>query len=142
MATARKPKLIVNEHGKPISCQHNALIWLHKHGLAPHIILDTFRQSILVTGERLTDEIIVDLVRRMEADMLIRWSEAHVRSALLSLASQLASSSLKAWLDSLIWDGHKRLRTFFADTYGAEVTNFPSSSKCHNSSINICSPDG
>jgi putative DNA primase/helicase len=124
MATARKPKYITNTRGEQISCQHNALIWLDKRGLAPHIILDAFRQSILVTGEPLTDEIIVDLVRQMEADTLIHWSEAHVRSALLSLASRQASSSLKDWLESLIWDHVPRIDTFFAKTYQAESSPY------------------
>jgi putative DNA primase/helicase len=124
MVTAPKPKIITNEHNKQISCQHNALIWLEKRGMTPHIILDTFRQSILVTGEPLTDEIIVDLVRQIEGDTMIRWSEAHIRSALLSIASQQASSSLKAWLETLVWDGVPRLNTFFAHTYKAEFSTY------------------
>jgi predicted P-loop ATPase len=124
MATASKPKLIVNANKQLVSCQHNALIWLEKRGMAPHIILDTFRQCILVTGAPLTDEIIVDLVRQIEADTMIPWAETHIRNAVLSIASRQASSSLKAWLESLIWDGKKRLRTFFADTYGAEATDY------------------
>ena len=102
MATAPKPKLIINAREKLISCQHNVLILLAKHGFAPHIILDTFRQSILVTGEPLTDEIIVDLVRKLEAAEMVPWAETHVRRAVLSLASRQASSSLKAWPNRVI----------------------------------------
>jgi predicted P-loop ATPase len=124
MPTAQKPKIIVNEHNKQISCQHNALIWLEKRGMTPHIILDTFRQSILVTGEPLTDEIIVDLVRQIEGDTMIRWAETHVRSAVLSVASRQASSSLKAWLETLVWDQVPRLDTFFSHTYHADYSMY------------------
>jgi predicted P-loop ATPase len=121
-----KHKLITNAQKQLISCQHNAIAWLDKHGIAPHIILDTFRQSILITGEPLSDEIIVDLVRQMEAATMIRWADTHVRSAVLSIASRQASSSLKAWLESLVWDEVPRLDTFFAHTYHADYSPYTS----------------
>jgi predicted P-loop ATPase len=78
----------------------------------------------MVDGAPLTDDVVIEMLRRMEASLLIRWAEAHVHSALVSLGTRNASSSLTTWLDSLVWDGKKRLRTFFADAYGAEVTEY------------------
>jgi Virulence-associated protein E len=112
-------------HGKQIiSCQHNALVWLTTHAYGPRIALDTFRQSITIDGKPITDESLIEIVRQMEASRMIHWVEAHVRSAVISIGSRRAFSSLTRWLDSLAWDGKKRLRTFFADAYGAEATEY------------------
>ena len=110
--------------GKIISCQHNALVWLNMEGNAHHITLDTFKQSIMVDGVPLTDETTIEMVRKMEASMKIRWAEAHVYNALVSLGNHHKESSLTRWLDSLQWDGKKRLWRFFPDMYGAEVSEY------------------
>jgi hypothetical protein len=115
---------IANDRGRLISCQHNALIWLARKGYECRVWLDTFRQSIMVDGKPLTDDVVIEMVRRMEASLLMRWAEAHVHSALVSLGSRNARSSLVTWLDSLTWDGKRRLRTLFSEAYGAEVTEY------------------
>jgi putative DNA primase/helicase len=122
---SRRSSMLFIRHGKRvISCQHNALAWLTKHGYEPRIWLDTFRQSVFIDDEPLSDELIIELVRRMEASARIRWADAHVRSAVISMGTRRAVSSLTRWLDALVWDQRKRLRTFFADAYGAEVTEY------------------
>jgi predicted P-loop ATPase len=117
-------RMIRNDRKRVISCQHNALVWLAKHDYESRIRLDTFRQSIMVDEEPLSDEIVIELVRQMEASQMIRWAEMHIHNAIVSLGTRNASSSLTTWLDSLVWDGKKRVQTFFAETYGAEVTDY------------------
>jgi putative DNA primase/helicase len=117
-------RLIRNDRKRVISCQHNALIWLAKHGYQDRITLDTFRQSVMVDGVPLTDDVVIEMVRLMEASEMIRWAEMHVHNAIVSIATRNGRSSLKTWLDSLVWDGTQRLRTFFANTYGAEVSDY------------------
>ena len=111
-------------HGKIISCQHNALVWLNMEGNVRQIILDTFKQSIMVNGEPLTDEITIEMVRQMEASTKIRWAEAHVYNAIVSLGNRHKESSLTKWLDSLQWDNKRRLWRFFPQMYGAEVSEY------------------
>jgi Virulence-associated protein E len=117
-------RVIRNERKQLISCQHNGLVWLQQHGHGPKIWLDTFQQAAMVDGQPLADEVVIELVRQMEASTMVHWAQAHVQSAIVSLASRQPRSSLTTWLDSLTWDGKKRLRTFFSDAYGAEVTDY------------------
>jgi hypothetical protein len=110
--------------GKIISCQHNALFWLTDHGYDQRVASDTFKQCIMVNGSPLTDDVAIDMVRQMEASTMVRWTETHVHSAIVSLGNRRAHSSLTTWLNSLIWDRKKRLDTFFAHTYGAEYSTY------------------
>lgn len=115
---------IRNEHKRPISCQHNALVWLATHGYESRIAMVAFRQVITIDGESLSDELVIDMVRRMEADAMMHWAEIHVRHAIINVGSRHAFSSVKRWLDSLLWDHKNRLWRFFTDTYGAELTDY------------------
>jgi hypothetical protein len=130
-AQARKPSASAQEEpelirlgARVVSCQHNALAWLAVHGYTAKVRLDTFRQCVMVDGDPLTDELAIEFVRQMEDSWKIRWVEAHVRSALISLGSRQPYSSLTTWLDSLVWDRQKRLQTFFAEHYGSEVSEY------------------
>ena len=116
--------MIVGAQGKPISCQHNALLWLSENGYADRVALDTFKQGIMVDGSPLSDDITIEIVRQMEASMRVRWTETHVYSAIVSLGNRRAHSSLTTWLDSLSWDRKKRIDTFFAHTYGSEYSTY------------------
>jgi predicted P-loop ATPase len=115
---------IKNRQHDIISCQHNALAWLTEHDFPPQITLDTFRQVITVAGESLSDELIIELIRQIEADTMMHWSDTHVRSAVISMAARHQISSLTAWLDSLVWDGKARIDTFFAHTFHAEYSRY------------------
>jgi hypothetical protein len=115
---------ILGAQSKPISCQHNALLWLSAEGYADRIALDTFKQDIAVDGAPLTDDVTIEMVRQMEASTLVRWTETHVHSAIVSLGNRRAHSSLTTWLNSLKWDKKKRLDTFFAHTYGSEYSPY------------------
>jgi hypothetical protein len=117
---------ILGAQGKPISSQHNALLWLSAEGYTDRIALDTFKQGIAVDGAPLTDDVTIEMVRQMEASTLVRWTETHVHSAIVSLGNRRAHSSLTTWLNSLRWDKTKRLDTFFAHTYGAEYSTYTS----------------
>jgi hypothetical protein len=117
--------MIMGAQGKPISCQHNALLWLSENGYADRVALDTFKQGIMVDGSPLSDDITIEIVRQMEASMRVRWTETHVHSAIVSLGNRRAHSSLTTWLDSLSWDRKKRIDTFFAHTsYGSEYSTY------------------
>jgi hypothetical protein len=115
---------IRNEHRRPISCQHNALVWLAKHGYESRIAMDAFRQVITIDGDGLSDELVIDMVRQMEANTMMNWAEVHVRHAIINVGSRHTFSSVKRWLDSLVWDHKNRLWRFFTDTYGAELTDY------------------
>jgi predicted P-loop ATPase len=99
-------------------------VWLAKHGYESRIALDTFRQVITIDGQPLSDELVIEMVRQMEASAMMHWAEAHVRSAIINVGSRHTSSSVKQWLESLAWDGKHRLWRFFTDTYGAELTDY------------------
>ena len=116
--------MIQNSRKQPISCQHNAILWLTKHDFSEHIYLDTFRQTIMVTGGTLSDELIIELVRQMEDSCLMHWAAEHVRSAVVSLAVRHASLPCTTWLDQLKWDRKNRLWKFFTEVYGAEDSEY------------------
>jgi predicted P-loop ATPase len=116
--------VIMNDRKRMISCQHNALVWLTEHQKASTITMDTFKQTIAVDTEALTDETVIELVRQMEASTMIHWAKDHVWSAAVSLGARHATSSLRTWLDSLRWDRKQRLRTFFTDAYGSEMSDY------------------
>jgi hypothetical protein len=118
------PLAILNGRKQLISCQHNALLWLTAQGFPAKIRLDTFRQEITVDGQPLTDELVIELVRQMEDSEKIHWTDAHVRSAVISLATRNASSGLTTWLDALQWDQKSRLWTFFRQVYGADDSEY------------------
>jgi putative DNA primase/helicase len=122
--SASKGKVILNGRKQLISCQHNALWWLETHGYAPKIRLDTFTQQIQGDGTLLIDEVIIEFVRLIEAKTLIRWAQAHVQSALVSLGTRQGHSSLVTWLDSLTWDQEARLDNFFIETCEAEENDY------------------
>jgi predicted P-loop ATPase len=107
-----------------ISCQHNALNWLAAHGYTDKISLDTFLQVIKVDGKPMTDELIIEMVRQMEASEGIRWTDTHIRTALINLGHRHASSSLITWLESLTWDGKDRIDLFFSKTYDTGYSNY------------------
>jgi hypothetical protein len=117
-------RVIRSANGKPISCQHNALMWLAYRGYNTRVALDTFTQLITVDGQALSDELVVEMVRQMEETTLFAWTDSHVRNALVSLGSRHPHSSLTIWLDSLIWDQKERLDMFFHKTYGADYSDY------------------
>jgi hypothetical protein len=145
-ATFRPKKLARQDNGQPnapealgadkewirglsrelISCQHNALAWLEVRGYADKVALDTFKQVIWVNGESLTDEVSIEMVRRLEGSTKIRWVQTHVHNALINLGTRRSYSSLKQWLEGLRWDGKKRIELFFTQMYGAEVSDYTS----------------
>lgn len=122
--TTTQGQAIRNRHGQLISCQHNALLWLATHHRPEHTGLDTFRQMILFDGTPLTDDLTIEIVRQMEDQLRMPWTNTHVYNALVSLGNQHPFSSLTRWLDTLSWDGKKRLNYFFANMYGAEVSDY------------------
>jgi predicted P-loop ATPase len=113
----QKDPWIRGGYGKIVSCQHNTLLWLTEEGYDQRIVLDTFKQNIFVDGIPMTDDTTIEIIRRIEESMKTRWAEAHVRSAVRSIGSRNAYSSLRRWLDLLRWDGKQRIDTFFANTY-------------------------
>jgi hypothetical protein len=99
-------RCIPNERKRIISCQHNALVWLAKHGYEPRIAMDTFRQGITIDGESLSDELVIEMVRPMEADAMMHWTEVHVRQAIISVGPRHAFSSIRG-LATIRWKiGH------------------------------------
>jgi hypothetical protein len=109
---------ILNRHGLWVSCLHNSILWLEESGRS--IKHDRFREALLVDGEPLTDEILVGVTAAIERDKRVRWNQEHVGAALIEIGSRNHFSSLTQWLDSLVWDGVKRLDTFFQNAYGCE----------------------
>jgi 5S rRNA maturation endonuclease (ribonuclease M5) len=111
-------------YGKIVSCQHNAILWLTHHGYDQRIVLDTFKQSIVVDGQPLTDDTTIEMIRQMEDSQMVRWAESHVHSAMVSLGNRNAHSSLTRWLDSLKWDGTRRIDVFFSKTYDTGYSKY------------------
>jgi hypothetical protein len=120
-SSGSQPEYICSSRsGEPISCASNTKIWLALNRPADHAQYDRFRQRILIDGNPLTDQGVIDLTMEIEASMQTPWSQEHVRSALVHLAHQRDFSSLVRWLESLRWDGTERINKFFADHYESE----------------------
>jgi predicted P-loop ATPase len=117
-------QIIVNGHGRQVSCLHNSLIWIRESDCRDKVRYDRFRHVILVDGRPLDDEIVIDLTAQIEASTRVGWSQDHVRSALVGIAHRNEYSSLTEWLDSLKWDGTPRLSAFFHDAYACDDTDY------------------
>jgi hypothetical protein len=115
---------ILTSRGELASCLVNSQLWLAnpKHELV--IRYDSFRCTILVDGEPLSDEMIIGLTARIEADVRVPWRQEHVKSAAILVGQQNTFSSLTDWLDSRHWDGTKRLNDFFHKAYGSEKSAY------------------
>jgi hypothetical protein len=101
---------------------HNSRIWLRRQGLV--IQFDTFKQTILVDGESLTDEMVIGLTARLERSIRRTWKVECVRSALVDMAQANPFSSLTRWLDGLTWDGTPRIYEFFTKCFGSEASDY------------------
>jgi putative DNA primase/helicase len=115
---------ICSRSGEPIPCANNTKIWLSLQKPEGYVQYDRFRQAILLDGDPLSDQNVIDLAMEIEASMQTPWSQEHVRSALAHLAHQREFSSLVRWLESLQWDDTERIDKFFPDHYESEENEY------------------
>ena len=115
---------IFNSRGNWVSCLFNSKLLLKSGKHAKVIRYDRFRQLVLVDGKPLTDELVISLTDKIEADTRGAWSQDHVRSALVDIAHQDEFSSLTEYLDGLQWDGVDRIDKFFPDCFDSEETDY------------------
>lgn len=115
---------ILKNSGLQASCLHNSKLWLEDPGHGCVIRYDSFTHAVLFNGTPLTDELVIALTGRIEADLRTPWNQEHVRSAAVEIARRNEFSSLTGWLDSLEWDGVGRLNYFFHDAYGCERSEY------------------
>ena len=104
-----------------MSCQYNSRLWLEQQGLGDKIRLDRFKGIISVDDKPLDDTMIISMNGQIEASQRTRWSQEHVRSALIDIGNEHARSPWTDWLDTLQWDGESRLDLFFRDAYQCEL---------------------
>ena len=114
-------KAPILKRGKWVSCQYNSRLWLEQQGLGDKIRLDRFKGIISVDDKPLDDTMIISMNGQIEASQRTRWSQEHVRSALIDIGNEHAYSPLTDWLDTLQWDGESRLDLFFRDAYQCEL---------------------
>ena len=122
--TLDKPDYILGKGERPLSCASNSRTWIGLHKPGGFARYDTFRRAILLDGEPLTDQHVIDLTMEIEESMQIPWSQDHVRAALLHIAHRDEFSSLVEYLDSVRWDGVNRVEYFFSDHYGCDKTPY------------------
>jgi hypothetical protein len=115
---------LVRSNGQWISCLHNSKLWLEDPARSLAIRYDTFTHMILVNGKPLSDELVIALAARIEAETRSPWNQEHVRSAVVDIAHGNEFSAQIAWLDSLEWDGRVRLNHFFQEAYDCAQSEY------------------
>lgn len=109
---------ILAKDGKWVPCLKNSELWLARRNVAAEVRFDTFRQTILVGKEIISDELVIAITSKIETETRVRWYESHVRAALVNTAASHRFSSLLEWLSLQIWDGIPRVDDFFVRAYG------------------------
>lgn len=109
--------LILGRSGMPLSCASNARIWLDLMKPPGFAKYDTFRRAVLLDGEALTDQHVIDLTMEVEQSLQVPWCGDHIRAAVLHNAHRNQYSSLVEYLDGLRWDGIPRIEEFFPDHF-------------------------
>ncbi len=123
-----KEEPLRKKDGAWTSCLKNSEIWLMSQPVGELIRYDTFRQTILIDDQLMSDELVVLLKARIESETRAAWNSEYIREALILIAGRNQFSSLREWLDGLEWDGEYRVNTFFNEAYG--VVHTPYAGEC------------
>ena len=102
---------IRNAKGRIKQGTHNAKVLLESHKNVWDIRLNDFSQQVYINGTELNDDIITDILCWTEAQTAIcPWQRDQVSRAVINIAADNPYNPLQGYLNTLQWDGTKRLR--------------------------------
>jgi len=116
---------------------HNAALILESDpAFKDRLYFDDFLQRIMrrnSPAREWADADDLELVRHIQSTLALpRIGREAVSQAVIQVAYKRRRNCVQEWVDSLKWDGQKRLEQFFADHMGAENTEY-----CQNTSRNF-----
>jgi predicted P-loop ATPase len=126
----------ISEHGKPLPIVTNALVALRRDpGIRDAFSFDGMQRTVMLmhaVGEPMApfdrrpiaDEDVTTLTEFLQKGGLNRIGRDTVRDAVNARARENAIHPVREWLQSLIWDGQKRVNVWMTTRLGAELTPY------------------
>ncbi|MBR1149071.1 virulence-associated E family protein [Bradyrhizobium sp. JYMT SZCCT0428] len=126
----------INENGKPLPIVANALVALRRDpDIRDAFAYDEMMRTALLMHEvgspmapfecrPIADEDVVVLTEFLQKAGLNRIGRDTVRDALSARAKERAFHPVREWLQSLTWDGNRRVNVWLTTKLGAEMTPY------------------
>jgi predicted P-loop ATPase len=125
----------ISENGKPLPIVTNALIGLRRDpGLRDAFAFDEMQRCVMMFHEvgqpmvtlcqPIADEDVTCVTEFLQKAGLKRISREVVRDAINQRARENAFHPLRDWLQSLVWDGQKRLNVWLTTRLGADLNPY------------------
>jgi predicted P-loop ATPase len=126
----------ITENGKPLPIVTNALVALRRDpGIRDAFAYDEMQRSVTLLheigmpigpfkGRPVADEDVTCLAEFLQKAGLKRIARDTVRDAINQRARENSFHPLRSWLESLVWDGQKRLNVWMTTRLGAEFNPY------------------